>query len=177
MTKAVIDVTPLPDGRIMFTVGGAGFAVLDTNRVHEANRAYAEFHGWKARCIDTAAMNRDTDTGLPASPAEKLDAIKRLVAHYESGTADWKMVSAGKLRGGLLYEALCRLHDGSREGFTARTADEIRAYIDNLSDREESAVREDVDVAPIITAIKAERQAAMPPKARVDTKTLLAGLR
>lgn len=78
------------DGQLVrFSVKGAGELVLDVAKIHTANRARAEMHGFVQRISDAAAMARDSKTGASATPQEKFAAMKRLVEHYGSGAEEW----------------------------------------------------------------------------------------
>jgi aryl-alcohol dehydrogenase-like predicted oxidoreductase len=57
------------------------------------NREHAEDYGWLQRLSDTMAMSRDTETGLPATPQDKMARLQTLVDHYMSGSADWNRAS------------------------------------------------------------------------------------
>lgn len=148
---------------------GTDFVItFDPTKAHANNRTYAEFHGWKARIVDTAAMSRDTKTGASATPARKAVAIQALVAHYESGSDKWSRVSEGGPTGGFLFEALCKVYGHMK------APSEIREWLNTLDDKQQSALREDDTIAPVI----AEMKAAKPkPTSTVDTKALLAGLK
>lgn len=74
---------------VKFSVKGAGELALDVAKVHVANRARAELHGFVQRISDAAAMARDSKTGASATPQEKFEAMKRLVEHYQSGSEEW----------------------------------------------------------------------------------------
>lgn len=163
----VVDVKRMDDGRLQISVLNAGSIVFDPTKAHADVRNYAAFHGFKQRFVDAAAMSRDTETGAPATPQEKYEAIEALVAWYESGTDKWSRVTEAGPRGGYLFEALCRVYGHKK------APSEIRAWLDGLSDKEQAALREDDAIEPVIRAIKAEKNAGKP---QVDTKSILAGL-
>lgn len=165
--NSIIGTEVLPGGIIRFVVKDAGELTLDLSRVHPDNMQHAAIHGFIQRISDGAAIGRDPKTGRPATPEEKLEAMARLVEHYESGTAEWSRVQAAGPRGGLLFEALVRMYPD-------KDAATIRAYLDGLTDKQQAALREDDEVAPVIAAIKAERAKDAP---KMDTKGLLAGLK
>lgn len=152
---------------IVFRVKGAGYVPFDLRKVHPNNAQHAAMHGFIQRISDAAAMSRDTKTGEAASPADKLEAMRRLVAHYESGTPEWSRVREAGPKGGLLFDALCEVY-GHKKAPT-----EIREWLDTLSDKEQAALREDDTIAPVIARIKAERAKDAP---KMDTKAILAGL-
>lgn len=173
--ESVVTVTQDPTtGIITATVKGARpdgtdeVIAFDPSKAHADNRAYAAFHGFKARLVDTAAMSRDTKDGSSASPATKAAAIRKVVDHLESGTAAWSRVSEGGPKGGYLFEALCEAY-GHMKAPT-----EIRAWLDGLGDKEQAALREDDTIAPVIARMKAAKPK---PVSTVDTKALLAGLK
>lgn len=168
MKNATIEVKR--DGAmIAIAVKGAGIVTLNMDKISPENMAYAAFHGLKQRVVDAAALARDTKTGQAAPADEKLEAIQAVVEHLESGTAQWSRVVAGQPKGGLLFEALCRVYGHQK------APSDIRAWLDTRSDKEQMALREDEAIAPVIATIKAERvKADTGPKA--DTKALLADL-
>lgn len=88
--KAVIQTTLSEDKKVItFKVRDAGELVLDLTKVSAAVQARALIHGLVQRVSDKAAIPCDTATGLPATPAMKLDAMKGLVEHFMSGTDEW----------------------------------------------------------------------------------------
>lgn len=165
-SNSVISTATLDTGIIRFDVKDAGTLDFDPTKAAQSNRLHAEIHGWIQRISDAAALSRDTKTGQSATPAEKLEAMRALVEYYETGATDWSRVRTAGEKGGFLFEALCRV-------FADKTPDEIRAFLDGLSTKEQAALREDDTVAPVITAIKAERSKDAP---KLDTKGILAGL-
>ena len=86
----------LESGAIRFTVPGigGGSRTFDPRLAHEANRTHAEFHGWKQRIGDGAALECGPD-GKPASAAVKLDRMGRIIDWYETGTDQWRMDTTG----------------------------------------------------------------------------------
>lgn len=89
-----------------FTVIGYPEIEMDLTKVHEDNRAYAEYHGWAQRVPDKAAIGQADKDGRIRAVSErnrlKYDAMRRIVDHYQSGSADWTMrAAASGDRGGL----------------------------------------------------------------------------
>lgn len=64
--------------------------VFDTAKASDANRRYAMLHGFSARVGDTLAQSAGTST------ADKLDAARAMVAHYESGAESWNLKATRK---------------------------------------------------------------------------------
>lgn len=96
-------------GRIIFTVLGEGELTLNLNRIHPANLERAAIHGLIQRVSDRAAKGRDPETGKPASPAEKAEAMRGAIEHLESGSPDWGMRVATGETGGITLRALARV--------------------------------------------------------------------
>lgn len=141
---------------VKFVVDGFEPLVLDTTKINQVNRDRAVMHGFKQRIQDAAAISRDTETGQPASPAEKYEAMKVLVDHYNSGTPEWNIArAAGSPRetGGMLLEALAQLNP-------KKTRDELQTFIKGLNKTERDAVSTSKKVAPVIEAIRAKRAKA-----------------
>lgn len=74
---------------ITFHVVGCEPLVFDVKKVSDAVGERAMLHGFIQRVSDAAAISRNRDTGQPATPQDKRDAMAVLVEHYESGTEDW----------------------------------------------------------------------------------------
>lgn len=53
----------------------------------------ASVHGMKQRCVDSAAIERKDAAGkvLNVTDEMRLAAVRKMVTHYESGTADWRL--------------------------------------------------------------------------------------
>lgn len=84
---------------LTFTVKDAGTLTLDMTRIHADLMRYAAIHGLIQRVSDGAAISRNPETGLPATPADKHARMARIIAHLESGTAEWKMQATAAPRG------------------------------------------------------------------------------
>lgn len=149
-SNSVITHTPGPDS-ITFNVVGAGSVKLDMSKLHEDILMRASYHGMIQRISDAAAIGRDPETGKSASPADKLAAMTALVEHYHTGTSEWSRVgTGGGPKGGFLFEALVRM-------YPAKSADDIRTWLDGQSKSAQAALRNAPKVAAIINDIRAER--------------------
>ena len=110
--------------KLTLTVAGAGVITFDRDMVgHLDDRAAC--HGWEQRLRDRAAINRDTKTGLPATPQTKYDRVKALVDHYHAG-GDWEMRAgargAKKTDGDWVKEALCDIQGIDMEALEGKLA-------------------------------------------------------
>lgn len=98
---------------ITFTVSGVGELRLEYATLSQTVRDHAVFHGLKARITDAAALERNPDTGKPATPQAKFDEMARLVAHYQTGTTDWSIRREGgggeNREGGVTLRALANV--------------------------------------------------------------------
>ena len=132
-----------------------------TNNIME----YAIFHGLKQKLVDAAAISRNPETGRPASPDDKFQAVKAVYDRLLAG--QWNAVrEGGGATGGLLLQALCRMYAGRK------TVDELKAFLADKTDAEKTALRKNPRVAQIIEEIRAERGKA----ADIDTDELLGEL-
>jgi hypothetical protein len=83
------------DGHVIaFKVLNAGEFQFDVRKVHPNMLRRAALHGFVQRIADAAAKSRDADTGKPATPADKLEAMRRVADHYASGVDQWALVRA-----------------------------------------------------------------------------------
>ena len=153
------------DGRIEFTVIGAGSFVFDPEKAHEDTRARAEYHGWNQRISDGAAL------GAGALPAAKLERMQRIAEHYQSGSADWNLKASVTGDSGLVVQAMVRglgktLED--IETLLARTQ-----TVRNVDRKGALAVWEEAGaVATAISEIRAERAALVATKAKLSASDL-----
>lgn len=134
---------------LVFEVLGVGELRFDTSQAHDIVRANAERHGWIQRISDAAAISRDPETGKPASAQDKFDAMSRLVAHYESGTAEWsrKPVAGEREKGGLLFKALCQMSP-------SKSPEEIRVWMGTKTKKELNKIRVSERVSAVIDAMR-----------------------
>lgn len=157
---------------IVYSVLGVGDLRLDTSKMHPDNLAHAAMHGMEQRIRDAAAIPRDKDTGASATPQDKYDAMKRLVDHYESGTAEWtikRAEGAGTGSRSITIEAIARVKECDYE--TAESMVDRFAMSKFAGDRK-PALRElakTPSVQSAIAAIRAERM----PKPKADGDALL----
>lgn len=143
--------TKVEGGVITFQVKDAGELLLDTSRVSESNRSRAMLHGFVQRVSDRAAISRNTETGLPATPSEKLAAMKELVEFYETGTEQWAMTRSGgggvQLDTQLLVKALGEI-------YPERTEEQLSAWVRKRSSAERVALLMSEKVKPIVERLR-----------------------
>lgn len=128
----------------------------------ESIRTQAMLHGLKQKLIDAAAISRNPDTGKSASPDDKWAAVTAVYDRLMRG--EWN-AARGEGTGagnGLLFRALVRM-------YPAKTADQLREYLDGKTKAEQAALRANPKVAAVIEEIKAESVKA----GGVDSDSLL----
>jgi len=147
------------EGRVEFTVLNAGKIVFDPNKVSAENRARAMMHGFVQRISDGGALSRNPDTGLPATPADKLARMQRIADHLMSGATEWALkVAAARDDTGLVLMALMRVRkidiDGANaliERMMAKAELDRKAVLANVA--------KNPDIVRAIGDIRAERAA------------------
>lgn len=161
---------------IVFNVKGVGAIEFDTAKVHADVFTRAAMHGFIQRVSDAAAISRNPDTGLPASPKDKYEAMKAIVDHYMTGTEEWSRRRAGggegRDSGGLVVQALARVYGNTvaeAEATIARTME--KKGLDRKAALKLWAGTDKVTAA--VAEIKAERAAAAAKTASVDADDLL----
>lgn len=154
----------------VLTITGDNGRVITVNAEELSREMWdaAVMHGLKQKLVDAAAISRNTETGRSATTSDKMDAIAEVATRLYAG--QWNKTREGGTgaTGGLLLQALIRLYAGRK------TDAELKVYVEGLSEKEQAAVRASARVAPIIAAIKAERDAKKADK--IDGDALLAGL-
>lgn len=86
-------VSPYPHV-IRFVVEGVGALDLELRKIHADNTARAMLHGFVQKVSDRAAKKCDPKTGKPAPVEQKFAAMRTLVEHLNSGSADWSLRAA-----------------------------------------------------------------------------------
>jgi hypothetical protein len=157
---------------VTFKVRGMPDLPLNMNKLHPDIIRRAACVGFaQVRIVDAAAVSRNKKDGSLKSDAEmveeKYERMAALIAHYETGTAEWSRVAEAGPTGGYLFDALCKVYGHMK------APSEIRAWLDKLSEKEQAALREDDSIAPVIADLKRAKMAGKP---QPDTKALLAGL-
>ncbi len=146
--------------------GGSKSITFDMSKVHPNNAAYAALHGFNQRLRDAAALSRDPKTGKPPSPADRFEAIARLVDHYHSGSPDWNLrVAAGERTSGELGMLAAAIAE-----FKGKDVIEVRDWLKTKSEAERKALAVSAAIKPIMDRMREE--AAAP----VDAEEMLGEL-
>lgn len=138
--------------------------VITRDGLSQEIREAALMHGLKQKLVDAAAISRDPDTGRSATLDDKFNAVKEVLDRLMSG--QWnKTREGGGGSGGLLFRALVNL-------YPKKTPADVRAYLDELTDKEQAAIRRVPAVAAEIDRLRAESIKA----GGIDGAAMLAGL-
>ena len=89
-TNAVVTSNVVGDV-ITFKVKDAGEFSLELKKVSPTCATRAMIHGFIQRVSDGAAIPRNTETGLSATPQMKYERMKAIADHYMSGAEDWNL--------------------------------------------------------------------------------------
>ena len=162
----------MQDGKIEFRVLNAGSFSFDPGKVSAENRARAMIHGFVQRISDGGALSRNPETGLPATPADKMARMQRIADHLMSGATEWalRVAASQGVDAGLTLMGIMRALGIDLETAEARLA-KMAAKLG--VDRAACIKRlgEAPDVIKAIGEIKAERAAA---GTKVNASDLLA---
>lgn len=160
----VINAEGRPGGLALQFANGEVLA-LTAAQLSNAILEHAVWHGLKQKLVDAAAISRNPETGRAATVQDKYDAVKTVYDRLLSGA--WNAVrEGGGQSGGLLFKALLRMYAGRK------TEQDIRAFLEDKSDAEKTALRKNPRVAQIIEDIRAETGKA----ASIDTDSILGEL-
>ena len=106
---------------------------------------HACLHGLKQKIVDSAAL------GQGYTLTEKYNAMVETFDRITSSDPSWnKRAEGSSTVTGLLYRALCRLYPD-------KSPEALRAYHDKLDKSQQSALRKNPRIAPIIEEIKLEK--------------------
>lgn len=166
-TETTIEGGMFPKGLLKITCVSGEQLELATTTLPPELQIAAMLHGLKQKLVDAAAISRNPDTGRAASPDDKWAAVMEVYSRITAAGGTWNKTREGGAggSGGLLFRALVRL-------YPAKTADQLREYLDGKSDAEKTALRKNPKVATVIEEIRAETGKA----ANVDTDELLGEL-
>lgn len=161
------------DGKIEFTVKDAGKIVFDPLKMSTQNQSRAMYHGCIQRISDGGALSRNPETGLAASPADKLARMQRIADHLMSGSTEWalKAVVGEGVNAGLVIQAMIQLTK-------ARDVDHANELIDKLALKRE--IKRDEAIKLLASAadikVKMAEIRAEQASSKVSADDLLDGL-
>lgn len=116
-------------------------------------RATALLHGLKQKLVDAGAIARNPDTGMSATLADKIAAVREVYDRITSPDGTWNKVREGGTgnggNGGLLLRALMQMSGKSKV--------DIEAFLETKSKEEKAALRANPKVAAIIAELQREK--------------------
>lgn len=151
-TETKKDITTTIDAATMtmvITFSDGHVIRLNAEELSHTIQRQATMHGLKQKCIDAAAIARDTVTGKPATIRDKYLAVNEVYERLMGGEWNKRRESGEGDRGGLLFRALVRL-------YPAKTHESLREFLAKKSKSEQAALRTNPKIAAIIDEIRAE---------------------
>lgn len=137
---------------------------IDASQLTDEIKHEAMMHGLKQKCVDSAAIARDPDTGKSATIETKYQAVKAIADRLLHEKVWNKGREAGTGKGSILLQALYKYYN------ERKSLDELREFLAKLSNAQKIALENNPKVKVIIDELLAEKVA------HIDSDDLLAGL-
>lgn len=145
---------------LTLTVLGAGAVMFDRTAASDANRDWAEKHGWTQRLSNRAALSAPVRAKgmseeqwlavLKAHTQAKYEAIESMAEYYERGDVAWKMSGGGQAsEGSLLFRALCEFR-------TDKTEEQIAKYLESRTPAQLGQLRKIKELIEIMNRLRSE---------------------
>ena len=145
MAREIKSTIDLEAGTLTIETVGKADIVIYASELHADIKLHATLHGAKQKIVDSAALGRDFTL------TEKYNAMVETFDRITSSDPSWNKRAEGSATvTGLLYRALCRLYPD-------KSPEALRAYHDKLDKSQQSALRKNPKIAPIIEEIKLEK--------------------
>lgn len=175
MAKQIEPVIDLTARTVTFNIAdGQPPLVFDMGKAHPDMIARAALVGFaQVRIVDAAAVERQDDDGNVRPEAEMLrlkrERMAALIAHIESGTAEWGRKASGNGGGkSLTIEAIARVKGIGYDDAKAMVARHAEAKYDGDTRKALAALRGGQQVQTAMEAIRKSRQSA--PKLDADAE-------
>jgi len=141
---------------------------VDVNALSVEIQQQAMLHGLKQKLVDAAAIARNTETGLTASPEDKFAAVKTVYDRIIRQDGTWNAIREGveHKAGGLFMRALMEL--------TGKTKPQLEVMVEKMSKEEVSALKKSEKVLAITQRMEREA-AAQAGNTGDDLLAMLAG--
>ena len=143
-------------GTLTWTFPTKGALVFHVERANAALRERAVFHGFQQKCADSMALDA-AEFGGRVPESAKYDALAGMIAHLESGTADWNRRGEGRQTGD---RTVLRM-------VLERLGKKLKVGIEELDAKQVAALLARPDFAEVVAAVRGEMTA------NVDTDGLL----
>ena len=161
--ETVLGTTIRADGMVLVEFDGFDPMLVDTGEFPLHVQLLCRAYGAREKITNAASLPRDPKTGRSATPAEKRDAVMKVLDAMRAG--EWEVrARVGGSDDAVLIAALVEV--------TGNTRDAIRAMVDSWDGATKTAMQADANVAPIFDRMK--KEAAARAAMGVDTASLLA---
>lgn len=167
------------NGVLWWQVAGVGKLTLDVDKVHAAIKSQAMYEGLSDRIVDKAALGFIKSENRYATAREKFEAMRTLVEHYATGTAEWSMKPSGGGvdNSGLTIEAIRRVQGYETTALAEAYAEKYAAKA-HAGDRKAALkylATANLKIATAILAIKQERLGVPAVDANAELDDLIEG--
>jgi hypothetical protein len=158
--------------KLRWTLDAKNFVECDTAKISDpTTRETAFYHGVKQKVSDGAAIEKDTETGKPATNAEKKAAMQKIVENLYAG--QWVMRASGDSDETLTFEAAVRMKM-AEDGIGRESAEVIvTPWIKGLDRAGQAAFRASKRGKKWVDEVRAERAPTMDAEEEAE---LFAGL-
>jgi hypothetical protein len=184
MAKAakVISTEILHNGSIKFIGIKAGDAGQNVERVLNPAaasillRQQAQQYGWIVRGTRMAAIERNPETGLPATPQYKWGKVAAWIEHVESGTDDWNMPKGARQTGpdvGLVIRAMIDLGKATSVEHANKKIDQLAEKLGKTRDEIIVSLSKDKTISVKMAELKAADRAKALGDDAIDVSAML----
>jgi len=137
------------DGTLLTISMGAEVLQIDASALTGTMQRHALMHGLKQKICDAAAIGRNPETGKSATDAEKIAAMRTVIARVVAGEWNSTQRGTGSAANEILIEALHRV--------TGKALEQLRAYVAEQKRSTIEALRLNPRIAETIAEIIEER--------------------
>ena len=152
--KAVVTTDVFGDTLTLNFITGEELSI-DTSKLSPEIMHQAMLHGLKQKLVDAAAIARNPDNGLSATPADKYNAVKTVFDRITSANGTWNAVREGveKQQGGMFVRALMEV--------TGKTKAQIDNAIEKYTKEQIAALKKNPRIMDIMQRMEREAAAAL----------------
>ncbi len=143
---------------------------IDVNNLSEEIRTQAMLHGLKQKLVDAAAIARNTETGLTATPSDKYFAVKVVYDRITRPDGTWNAIREGveKQQGGVFMRAMMEL--------TGKTKAQLDVMTKDYTKEQFAALKKNPRIVEIMHRLEREAIAARGADTSDDLLAQLTGI-
>ena len=138
------------DFELILTFGNGVQAWIGSHQLTPALFTQCAAHGLKQKLVDAAAIARNTETGLPATNADKQEAVMVILERIKAGFWNKQAGEAKAKPGALFFRALCRFYEGKMD------AAGIKTWMESKTKEQLAGVKTNPRIVAIMAALKLE---------------------